>query len=385
MENISKNLVEECPTKAESSQEEPRASPQKSESSEEECDTKAENLGNNEDCFQSLPPPPPPLPPFRADDSPNRTQRGGSFEESEFMPSSPTKRISEGEYRKISESSEGECDTEADENQSIDKEFYFDPPHHLLRFSPPLFSNFPGCDSPNRTSETRKMPSRGGTSAENHRESSMVEIISEVVPSSLVEIAPILRVANEVESSNPRVAFLCRFYAFEKAHRLDPIGTGRGVRQFKTALIQRLERENEQTLGTSVTNLREMHSFYKSYYKKYFQALKNAANDKSHIDAQLIKAYQTACILFEVLKACKGGSHEESVEVDHELEEYRKKSENSQEDECQTKTESTQQEEIEAKSESSMRELCEAEAGQPTEKEQQTISNNAWDYFFLRI
>ncbi|KAJ9153387.1 hypothetical protein P3X46_026832 [Hevea brasiliensis] len=139
---------------------------------------------------------------------------------------------------------------------------------------------------------------------------------SEVVPSSLVEIAPILRVANEVESTNPRVAYLCRFYAFEKAHRLDPTSSGRGVRQFKTALLQRLERENDPTLKGRVkrSDAREMQSFYQHYYKKYIQALQNAADKADR--AQLTKAYQTANVLFEVLKAV---NMTQSIEVDREI------------------------------------------------------------------
>lgn len=39
-------------------------------------------------------------------------------------------------------------------------------------------------------------------------------IDSELVPSSLAFISPILRVASEIEKDNPRVAYLCSFFFF---------------------------------------------------------------------------------------------------------------------------------------------------------------------------
>ncbi|RWW82675.1 hypothetical protein BHE74_00008853 [Ensete ventricosum] len=108
---------------------------------------------------------------------------------------------------------------------------------------------------------------------------SMEVFDNEVVPSSLGSIAPILRVASEIEAERPRIAYLCRFYAFEKAHRLDPSSSGRGVRQFKTSLLQRLERstfqDNTPSLAKRVkkSDAREIESFYQQYYENYVRAL----------------------------------------------------------------------------------------------------------------
>ncbi|GMH25104.1 hypothetical protein Nepgr_026947 [Nepenthes gracilis] len=125
----------------------------------------------------------------------------------------------------------------------------------------------------------------------------------EVVPSSLISIVPILRIASEIEQERPRVAYLCRFYAFEKAHRLDVNSTGRGVRQFKTQLLQRLERDNASSLASRVkkTDAREIGDFYQQYYEQ----------------AQLGKAYQTAGVLFEVL--CAVNKDEKVEEVAPEI------------------------------------------------------------------
>ncbi|XP_057956025.1 callose synthase 7 isoform X2 [Malania oleifera] len=122
---------------------------------------------------------------------------------------------------------------------------------------------------------------------------------SELVPSSLATaIAPILRVANDVERENKRVAYLCRFNAFEKAHRMDPTSHGRSVRQFKTYLLNRLEMEEHQTKPILAKSDRgEIQKFYQDFYEKN---IKEGQYTKK--PEEMAKIYQIATVLYDVLK-----------------------------------------------------------------------------------
>ncbi|XP_076950818.1 putative callose synthase 6 [Bidens hawaiensis] len=121
---------------------------------------------------------------------------------------------------------------------------------------------------------------------------------SELVPSSLASIAPILRVANEIERDNERVAYLCRFHAFEKAHRMDPKSNGRGVRQFKTYLLHRLQKNDERTKPQLArTDPKEIQKFYQNFYEKN---IKEGQYTKK--PEEMAKIYQIATVLYDVLR-----------------------------------------------------------------------------------
>uniref|UniRef100_A0A0D9V1R5 1,3-beta-glucan synthase n=1 Tax=Leersia perrieri TaxID=77586 RepID=A0A0D9V1R5_9ORYZ len=138
---------------------------------------------------------------------------------------------------------------------------------------------------------------------------------SELVPSSLAPIVPILRAANEIEEENPRVAYLCRFTAFEKAHNMDPNSSGRGVRQFKTYLLHRLEKlhclnsydmnrkfkkiadEQETQRRLAGTDAKEIQRFYEHYCRKN---LEEGIQTKK--PEEMARHYQIASVLYDVLK-----------------------------------------------------------------------------------
>ncbi|KAH9770734.1 callose synthase 7 [Citrus sinensis] len=123
-------------------------------------------------------------------------------------------------------------------------------------------------------------------------------IDSELVPSSLAAIAPILRVANEIEKDNPRVAYLCRFHAFEKAHRMDPSSSGRGVRQFKTYLLHKLEKEEEETKPQLARNdPKEIMAYYQNFYNEKIKEGQYAKKPE-----EMAKILQIASVLYDVLK-----------------------------------------------------------------------------------
>ncbi|KAJ8616668.1 hypothetical protein MRB53_036040 [Persea americana] len=90
---------------------------------------------------------------------------------------------------------------------------------------------------------------------------------SEKLPPTLVTIRSFLRVANQIENESPRAAYLCRFHAFEQAHEKDRNSSGRGVRQFKTLLLQRLEQDEELTIGMreEESDTKELKSLYDRY------------------------------------------------------------------------------------------------------------------------
>nr|ACN28665.1 unknown [Zea mays] len=134
-----------------------------------------------------------------------------------------------------------------------------------------------------------------------------VDIVEEeLVPSSLAPIVPILRAANEIEEENPRVAYLCRFTAFEKAHHMDQNSSGRGVRQFKTYLLHRLEKDEHETKRSlATTDAREIQKFYAQYCRKYLEQ----DHDKRKPE-EMARYYQIASVLYDVMKTVTPGKNE---------------------------------------------------------------------------
>ncbi|KAL3651083.1 putative callose synthase 8 [Castilleja foliolosa] len=146
---------------------------------------------------------------------------------------------------------------------------------------------------------------------------------SEKLPITLVsEIQRFLRVANQIEIDEPRVAYLCRFHAFEVAHNLDRNSSGRGVRQFKTSLLQRLEQDEEVTIRKrrEKSDLRELRRVYR-IYKDYI--IKHGGEYTLENREKLTKARAIASVLFEVLSTVTSAAGSQALaETDHSRSEF---------------------------------------------------------------
>ncbi|KAK7272638.1 hypothetical protein RJT34_29359 [Clitoria ternatea] len=115
------------------------------------------------------------------------------------------------------------------------------------------------------------------------------------------EIQRFLRVANLLGKEEPRVAYLCRVHAFVIAHNLDKNSSGRGVRQFKTSLLHRLEQDEHVTKKKGTSDIRELKNVYRAY-RDYFTGHDKAFDLEQSRREKLINARNIASVLFEVLK-----------------------------------------------------------------------------------
>ncbi|KAK1591245.1 hypothetical protein Q3G72_004616 [Acer saccharum] len=138
---------------------------------------------------------------------------------------------------------------------------------------------------------------------------------SERLPSTLAsDIQRFLRVANLLETDEPRIAYLCRFHAFEVAHNMDKNSTGRGVRQFKTSLLQRLELDDETTIERrkEKSDARELRRVYDTY-KDYFTRSSGEFDLDDSRKEKLINARHIAFVLEEVLRAVESAADPQAL------------------------------------------------------------------------
>ncbi|KAF4373230.1 hypothetical protein G4B88_007243 [Cannabis sativa] len=89
-----------------------------------------------------------------------------------------------------------------------------------------------------------------------------------------------------------------RFHAFEKAHMMDPTSSGRGVRQFKTYLLHRLEKEEEEAVHILArSDPKEILLYYQQFYERNIKE-----GEYTKKPEEMAKICQIATVLYEVLK-----------------------------------------------------------------------------------
>eukprot|EP00898_Chlorokybus_atmophyticus_P000956 jgi/Chlat1/1861/Chrsp141S02179 len=123
-----------------------------------------------------------------------------------------------------------------------------------------------------------------------------------VLPDNLAAIRVFLRTADEVRQRRPRVAYLCRVAALEEAIRRDPHSRGRQVLQFKTELLQQLEKEEHETRQSRVesSDLAELRSFFEEYAREISESMDAELTQKQR--SRLARQFHTAAVIYDVLR-----------------------------------------------------------------------------------